>query len=87
MDGTLTVTDPYTMEYNYQRNGLLSTGRPAVMDSDIHSVSTDAFGNVSQSWVAQTFINVLGQAKLDMATSRPIQSQLTARKRLPNPTE
>ncbi|HOW28885.1 MAG TPA: hypothetical protein PK876_10355, partial [Elusimicrobiota bacterium] len=61
VDGSVTVTDPYTIEYTYDAIGLLIQSS---MPSEIHSTTTDAFGNITESWSLQTFKIVAGQAKM-----------------------
>ena len=68
VDGSLTITDPSTVDYDYDPGTGLLTAATQLAES--HSTTTDSFGNVSQSWTAVTYIIVAGQAKQDLVTTR-----------------
>ncbi|MBI4395938.1 MAG: hypothetical protein HY548_02500, partial [Elusimicrobia bacterium] len=70
-NGDVTVTDPYLLRYSYTKDGELtrmtvegSTLAPSGNLYAIHSVTTDAFGNVTESWTNQEFKVIAGQARL-----------------------
>ncbi|HOW29002.1 MAG TPA: hypothetical protein PK876_10945, partial [Elusimicrobiota bacterium] len=81
VDGSVTVTDPYTMTYSYEEDTIANREARKVgqliighltdaQSTTIHSVTTDAFGNVTNTWTDQTFMVIAGQAKLKTATTR-----------------
>ncbi|MGQ0645477.1 MAG: hypothetical protein ACT4O3_08295, partial [Elusimicrobiota bacterium] len=80
-DGSVTVTDPYTLAYRYSARGLLEgaslAGRQEMERAGapsgvlawgevpfIHSITTDPFGNATESWADQRFAAIAGQSKL-----------------------
>ncbi|HOW29004.1 MAG TPA: hypothetical protein PK876_10955, partial [Elusimicrobiota bacterium] len=74
--GFYTVTDPVTIQYSYTSTGELKNSMvqkqytaPSGESYPIHSTTTDAFGNVTESWSNQTFSIVAGQAKMKTSTT------------------
>ncbi|HRY30424.1 MAG TPA: hypothetical protein P5079_10370, partial [Elusimicrobiota bacterium] len=84
VDGSTTTTDPYNTKYEYDEAGRLvrayltgeihrgESGRPYF----IHSVTLDAYGNVTHSYSNQEFIILAGQAKLDTVTAESVSSSV-----------
>ncbi|HOW29014.1 MAG TPA: hypothetical protein PK876_11005, partial [Elusimicrobiota bacterium] len=81
VDGSVTITEPYVMTYSYaedteENRALRKVGHLIIghlldaRSSTIHSITTDAFGNVTNTWTDQTFQVIAGQAKLKTATTR-----------------
>ncbi|MBI4396442.1 MAG: hypothetical protein HY548_05060, partial [Elusimicrobia bacterium] len=70
-ESEITTADPIFIQLGYSQKGDLESVRlEAVYQSPdgrkypIHSTTVDAFGNVTESWTAQEFVIIAGQAKL-----------------------
>src|SRR5688572_23439999 len=77
IDGTVTDTAAYTIEYTYAPDsaenraaGWVGHLWGAELVGEIHSVTTDAFGNVTESFSKQTFTIIGGQAKMTSVETR-----------------
>ncbi|MBI4396570.1 MAG: hypothetical protein HY548_05710, partial [Elusimicrobia bacterium] len=75
IDGSVTFTDPYTIEYQYSNVGLLSGVTNEVY---VHSASRDAFGNETETFSIQTyFVHAgTGQAKMAAVTTMSIATSI-----------
>ncbi|MBI4396380.1 MAG: hypothetical protein HY548_04745, partial [Elusimicrobia bacterium] len=69
--GETTTVDPYETQYEYGADGLLKSLHleknyrgPSGTNYGIHTVTVDAFGNVTESWTNQVFQVIAGQAKV-----------------------
>jgi hypothetical protein len=74
VDGSLTITRPYQIQYSYNAGGALIAATavatvsiptsPSGAAYPTYAQTVDAFGDVTETWSRQTFTVVAGQAKL-----------------------